>query len=405
MKPGLGDTLRQAEHFLAAGNLTAAASACKQILAEQSEHERALEILANTQIQANAFGPAQSTLETLCRVAPNNPEWHLAAARCAWKLGAYDSAQREFLQAAQTAGPVPQYVIPLAQAQMSLGRPETAETTLVNLLDHQFDPLATVLLAMCRWNNHADNGTLKLLERAVQDAPQHALANYAYAAALHLANRSADVGNYLWPIQQDVQMRARWESLLMMCRNAGPGNALGTATAVRDAGIRNMPAGIIVECGVYYGASLRYLATRCPDRTVHGFDSFQGLPEDWTRGNPAGSYSTGGILPEVPANVTLHPGWFADTLPVFLENEKQPIALLHIDCDLYSSTQTALQALSPLMRENTILVFDDFFGYPGYEQHEYKAFQEFTAAHRLTYEWLGFSVLGREAALRILQIQ
>lgn len=64
---------------------------------------------------------------------------------------------------------------------------------------------------------------------------------------------------------------------------------------------------------------------------------------------------------------------------------------MHIDCDLYSSTRTILALLAPRIVAGTIILFDEYFNYPNWEQHEYKAFQEFAAASDVKYTYLGFA--------------
>jgi tetratricopeptide (TPR) repeat protein len=173
---------------------------------------------------------------------------------------------------------------------------------------------------------------------------------------------------------------------------------------LRDA-LEQMPEqGLIVECGVYWGRSLRIIAAHDKKRQAHGFDSFQGLPEAWKTGEPKGSYSTGGQQPEVPENVELHSGWFEHTLPAFAAAQTEKLALLHIDCDLFSSTVTILESLRPLIQVGTIIVLDDYLGFPGYEEHEFRALKEFCDRHYIRYQNLSFALLAREAALRITQI-
>lgn len=149
-----------------------------------------------------------------------------------------------------------------------------------------------------------------------------------------------------------------------------------------------IPEGVAVECGVYTGTSIRLIAQL--GRPTFGFDSFQGLPEVWDRAD--GAYEKGFFavteLPSVPDNVTLVPGWFEDTLPRW--TPPGPIALLHVDCDLYSSTKTVLEALVPHCTDGAVVVFDELFNYPGYEDHELKALVEYLAAHpEWRLEWIG----------------
>ena len=127
-------------------------------------------------------------------------------------------------------------------------------------------------------------------------------------------------------------------------------------------------------------------------KPVHGFDSFEGLPEDWS-GNksPKGAFTLKGELPPVPTNVTLHKGWFEDTVPGFLRDHPEAIAFAHIDCDLYSSSKFVLDAIAPRLRAGTVIVFDDYFNYPGWRDHEFKALAELVAATGLEYTYLGYA--------------
>jgi Macrocin-O-methyltransferase (TylF) len=139
--------------------------------------------------------------------------------------------------------------------------------------------------------------------------------------------------------------------------------------------------GLVTEFGVNQGGTINFIAKKMPNRKIHGFDSFEGLPESWA-GNQmeAGSFNNRGKLPKVPGNVTLHKGWFSASLPKWAANHgAEPIALLHIDCDLYSSTATIFEALEKNIVPGTIIVFDEYFNYPAWQVHEHKAFVEFLA--------------------------
>jgi predicted O-methyltransferase YrrM len=151
-------------------------------------------------------------------------------------------------------------------------------------------------------------------------------------------------------------------------------------------------AGLVAEFGVHKGASVNYLAQRVSPRTVYGFDSFRGNPEDWAGWDaPRGVFDLGGRLPKVRPNVTLVPGWFEETLPAFKAEHADPVALLHIDCDLYSSTKCVFDHLGDRLRSGSILVFDEYFNYVNWEEHEHRAFQELAAARQLRYRYLAYS--------------
>jgi Methyltransferase domain len=151
--------------------------------------------------------------------------------------------------------------------------------------------------------------------------------------------------------------------------------------------------GIYAEFGVNNGGTIRFIARRVPDRTVHGFDSFEGLPENWS-GNTmhTGYFSREGRPPRVPTNVRLHAGWFDDTLPAFVESHPGPASFLHIDCDLYSSTATIFRHLGPRIVPGTVIVFDEYFNYPNWKGHEHKAFEEFKVRSKLAFRYIGYSV-------------
>jgi len=107
----------------------------------------------------------------------------------------------------------------------------------------------------------------------------------------------------------------------------------------------------------------------------------------------------------VRSNVTLHKGWFEDTVPPFsAANKGEPVALLHIDCDLYSSTKTVFDALGGNLVAGSVILFDEYFNYPEWREHEYKAFQELVEARSLKYRYLSYNQHEWNAAVQITDI-
>ena len=88
-------------------------------------------------------------------------------------------------------------------------------------------------------------------------------------------------------------------------------------------------------------------------------------------------------LPPIPENVTLVKGWFEDTIAPW-KHTIDHIDLLHIDCDLYSSTKTIFDVLNGNIVPGTIIVFDEF--YPFGELQWYRAWRE--GEHKALVEWL-----------------
>lgn len=159
-------------------------------------------------------------------------------------------------------------------------------------------------------------------------------------------------------------------------------------------------SGLMIECGVFKGRSINAMARLFPDRTIHGFDSFEGLSEGWAGVDLGeGAFDLGGKLPEVESNVKLTKGWVDDTLPAFFEKETGDIAYLHIDTDTYSPAKTILSLAKPRFKKGTIVLFDELIGYPFWEEGEYKALTEELEADR--YEFIAFSQM--QAAIRIVQ--
>ncbi|NJK39588.1 MAG: class I SAM-dependent methyltransferase [Oscillatoriales cyanobacterium RM2_1_1] len=147
--------------------------------------------------------------------------------------------------------------------------------------------------------------------------------------------------------------------------------------------------GLYLEFGVFKGESLRYIAKNNPDQEVHGFDSFEGLPEAWVH-NPQGTFTTQGKLPKVPHNVQLWRGYFENSLPSWCKNHDDAIAFLHIDCDLRSSTETVLTELANQIKPGTVILFDDYFNFPGWEEDGHAVLTEFLKKQSFSAEYIGY---------------
>jgi hypothetical protein len=141
------------------------------------------------------------------------------------------------------------------------------------------------------------------------------------------------------------------------------------------------------EFGVFRGESLRFIAARTT-ATVHGFDTFEGLPATWGLLD-RGAFSTQGQRPDVPANVVLHVGLFDATVPPYVQaTGPGPIAFVHVDCDLYDSAVTVLRQIRPRLVPGSILVFDELLGV--FHNDEYSALADQLLAKGVRIEWLGF---------------
>lgn len=161
--------------------------------------------------------------------------------------------------------------------------------------------------------------------------------------------------------------------------------------------------GMVCEFGVAQGRSINHIASLVADRCVYGFDSFEGLPEDWYDGEAKGKYRVE-ALPKVRPNVKLIKGMFSETLGPFLQDHPEPAAFLHVDCDLYSSTRCVLDYFRGRIRVGTVILFDEYFNYPGWRHGEYKAFTECSREWQLAFEYIGFCRFYEQVAVRIIGV-
>lgn len=150
--------------------------------------------------------------------------------------------------------------------------------------------------------------------------------------------------------------------------------------------IKNV-SGDIIECGIGRGRSLMiicalnffYDKNEGGQRKIFGYDSFEGFPEpdlkdksfrnpkkgDWSK-SPSGKYDyseefikkilTEADIPLEKINLTITKGFFNESL---LNHPNRPIALLHVDGDLYESHKSILEILFDKVSIGGIIIFDD----------------------------------------------
>lgn len=151
---------------------------------------------------------------------------------------------------------------------------------------------------------------------------------------------------------------------------------------------RKAPAGTAAEFGVFTGNSLAAIID-VRKGLAYGFDSFEGLPSAWDTGagepHPVGHFATD-LPTDLPNRAHLVPGWFSDTIPAWLAEHDEPLALVHIDCDLYESAAEVLSGMNDRIVAGTVLVFDELVDfaeswYPNWRDGEWKALCGWIAKH------------------------
>jgi hypothetical protein len=236
------------------------------------------------------------------------------------------------------------------------------------------------------------------------------------AANTQIRTRSGYLGTVMSRFEKSARLRdsvritnvAVMQSLVLakmklFCRGAGSAAFFDNKWRFLDFCIAQVSLpGEWCEFGVFQGESLRFISSRATV-TVHAFDSFKGLPAACA-GMGRGTFSTDGELPNTPANVAFHIGWFRETLPTFVESRAlDPLALVHIDSDLYSSALTVLRNIEPFLRRGTIPIFDELLGV--FNNDEYNALRRVMKIARLRVQWVAFYLYadwGIAACLRVV---
>lgn len=153
------------------------------------------------------------------------------------------------------------------------------------------------------------------------------------------------------------------------------------------------------EYGVWMGDSFRYLIKAY--KMGFGFDTFEGLPEDW-HAVPKGTYSSFGNIPKIEGGQFIV-GEFSETLPKFFAKQRPKASLINFDADLYSSTLCALNHSLPVIDGKTILVFDELIVNREWENDEYKALIEFCDANRFKFDVHMVSLFTKQVGITLRQ--
>lgn len=158
-------------------------------------------------------------------------------------------------------------------------------------------------------------------------------------------------------------------------------------------------AGTVLEFGTNNGGSLLYFWRNLPATyRLHGFDSFEGIPEPWDslpkgaikgHGYPSELWSdhremlpeiernvkeTGSIPQPPQPNIVIHKGLFAHMLPeVMVPDVLRDIRFIHFDADIYMGTRPVLDAICGQISHKYFILFDELYSV----NHEFKAWMEF----------------------------
>mgnify|MGYP001828663659 FL=1 len=291
---------------------------------------RYLSQLAQGLSRVGLHGDAAGCWETLCRLEPGNEKVYtnLGAALC--MDSRLQEAATAFEKAIEIAPDCVGAHVNLGITYKKLGKSALAENSLRKVLEieprHEMacaqlsgllqlegrieeavevfnkaladSPGSADLLYGLYGASFESEGTarsIEMLDKAVKSTPDHFLARSALGMLLEQAGRQDDAEQHFDYVRKhtpdygfivDSWYYARGHlgprTRLFTLSNSGLAHAVGNVKI----------DGLFLEFGVWQGRSINFIST-CTESTVHGFDSFEGIPESW-EGMPGGSYSTFG---------------------------------------------------------------------------------------------------------------
>jgi len=227
------------------------------------------------------------------------------------------------------------------------------------------------------------------LKTSARDLGRRALMRVGATTSERARRRLVTLHRYLelglWAKDQYGAMPRHWEDRFGLF-----GEALRHVTGSRP---------LYLEFGVYTGGSFRWWCEHLtgPDARLVGFDSFEGLPEDWNPHVSAGAFAVDSI-PEInDPRASLVAGWFDETVPVFDVPDHDQL-IVNIDSDLYSSAVLVLTELEKFLVPGTLVYFDELSDV----DHELRAWKEYLERTGTRTELLGIAAGGTNWLFRIV---
>ena len=156
-----------------------------------------------------------------------------------------------------------------------------------------------------------------------------------------------------------------------------------------------------IEFGVFSGSSINFFSKFLKQKEIYGFDSFEGLKEDWIGTSVIkGTFDLNKKIPKLEKIVIPIQGWIEQTLPNFLEEKRPQINFMHIDVDTYETSKLILNLTKSFLEKGSIIVFDELYNFPGWQMGEYKALIEVFKKDQ--FKFISFAKNGQQAVIEIL---
>jgi len=393
----LGEFKRQA------GAVEAAIALLEKAIAIAPDNAGAWVNLGTALQEFQRIPEAKAAYAKALEIAPEQAEVANNLGALAKQEGNWEEALRYFNEAVGIKPDFPEAHYNLGIALQSLGRLDEAAMSYRRTLEYKPNWASPYFNLHALLVNRDDmTASIKCMEKAVELDSSNPKFRFFLGMLLDYAGDLAAAAEHFDKVEKSENLyRAQldaWRYLKSDNTMLPPitGSNIQAFKIGIDAAVTD---GLVMEFGVWLGTSIRQISGLV-DQVVHGFDSFEGLPEQWHH-EPKGSYSAKGVLPSVPDNVTLYAGWFEDTLPEFLKNNIGNVRFMNIDCDTYGSTKTVLDLLADRIVPGTVIIFDEYIGNEHWREDEFKAFQEAVNRYNWGYEYICFSFSTKQVGIRI----
>ena len=364
-------------------------------LITQDPNRFQMKLLINLQFQGQ-FQKALSKASKLLREFPNSPELYNHIGIANKQLGKLDEAITAYKRAISIKANFAQAYLNMGIALAEQGIISEARASFKKAIEYKSD------YAQAMWNlsGNAENiiEAKSWIEKCLSVDPNYEVAKLTLCA-LDYYQGSKESFNSL--LQSSLKKHSYTRSFSWVFELPSLPELFFHRWALFDRMVqlsnKDKP---FYEFGVWRGEAFKYLIKTF--KKGYGFDTFEGIPEDW-HNEKAGSYTSQGVIPKIKGGEFIA-GKFEDTLPKFFSEAKPMASIINFDADLYSSTICALNWASSVIDQNTILIFDEFLINPNWENDEHKALEEFCLQNNFKYEVLAVSFFSKQVAVRLIGI-
>ena len=364
-------------------------------LITQDPNRFQMKLLINLQFQGQ-FQKALSKASKLLREFPNSPELYNHIGIANKQLGKLDEAITAYKRAISIKANFAQAYLNMGIALAEQGIISEARASFKKAIEYKSD------YAQAMWNlsGNAENiiEAKSWIEKCLSVDPNYEVAKLTLCA-LNYYQGSKESFNSL--LQSSLKKHSYTRSFSWVFELPSLPELFFHRWALFDRMVqlsnKDKP---FYEFGVWRGEAFKYLIKTF--KKGYGFDTFEGIPEDW-HNEKAGSYTSQGVIPKIKGGEFIA-GKFEDTLPKFFSEAKPMASIINFDADLYSSTICALNWASSVIDQNTILIFDEFLINPNWENDEHKALEEFCLQNNYKYEVMAVSFFSKQVAVRLIGI-